>query len=224
MYIFGDAWLHLLCFDFDGVQRVSQLIVDVEGHAAWTRTVSRIASGYSQLYQGHYDDALLHFAQVRDFRVTPRFFLHWRWRMHAALGTIETHLSAGDVANARREADGFLETALSVAEPNMRALAWEIKARVSIAGSDFDDARRCIENALPIVEKFEIPVAAWQVHRTACDLNAGNGDRERAEMHRASAIEMITRLADSFEPGDPLCESLLTAPPIRRILERGVSA
>jgi tetratricopeptide (TPR) repeat protein len=226
MYIFGDAWLHLLCFDFEGVQRVSQIGMrsDAEEHSTWTRTVSRIASGYAELYQGRYHEAIQHFAQVRDFRITPRFFLHWRWRMHAVLGTIEAQLGARDIASARREADGFLESALSVAEPSMRALAWEIKARVADAGKDLDEARRCIENALPILENFEIPVAAWQVHHTARQLYTGAGDRERGDRHRASAIEAVMRLADSFEDGDPLRTSFLTAPPIRRILERRASA
>ena len=106
----------------------------------------------------------------------------------------------------------------------MRALAWEIKARVAKAGKDFDDARRCIENALPILEKFEIPVAAWQVYRTAWDLYASEGDRERAAKFRANAIEAIMTLANSLELGDPLRQSFLTGPPIRLILERGTSA
>jgi tetratricopeptide (TPR) repeat protein len=226
MYIFGDAWLRLLCFDFDGVQSVCQINArsDAEEHAAWTRTVSRISSGYAKLHQGNNAAALQHFAEVRDFQVTPRFFLHWRWRMQAVLGTIEALLRTGDVANARRESDSFLESARSVAEPNMRARAWEISARVAKAENDLDEAVRCIDSALPILDKFEIPVAAWQVHRTAWQVFACEGDRERADKSRARAIEVIMRLADSFEQGDPLIESFLTAPTIRRIFERTTSA
>jgi tetratricopeptide (TPR) repeat protein len=226
MYIFGDAWLRLLCFDFDGVQRISEISASsgVEEHAAWTRTVSRISSGYASLYQGNSGQALRHFAEVRDSRITPRFFLHWRWRMHAVLGTIEAHLSAGDVANARRETDGFLESALSVAEPVMRVLAWEIGARVAKAGKDPDDAKRCIENANSILGKFEIPVAAWQVYRTAGDVYAGEDEREKAGQYRAMTIEAIMKLADSFEQGDPLIDIFLNAPPVRRIFARGTSA
>jgi hypothetical protein len=167
---------------------------------------------------------LKHFAEVRDFQITPQFFLHWRWRMQAVLGTIEALLRAGDVASARREAKGFLESARSVAEPNMRARAWEISARVATAGNDLDEAVRSIENALLILDKFEIPVAAWRVHRTAWLVFLAAGERERADKSRASAIEVIMRLADSFDPGDPLIESFLTAPEIRRIFERRTSA
>jgi len=140
------------------------------------------------------------------------------------LGTIEAHLCAGDIANARREANDLLDSALAGAEPNMRALAWEIKARVAKAARDFDNARRCIENALPVLDKFQIPGAAWQVHRTAWDVYAGAGEREKADTSRANAIEAIMQLADSFEKGDPLRQSFLTGPPIRRIVERAVSA
>ncbi|MEO8594870.1 MAG: AAA family ATPase [Candidatus Solibacter sp.] len=226
MYIFGDAWLRLVCFDFAGVQRVCQLDADSDAdeHAAWTRTVSRISSGYEELHRGNHDEALQHFAKVRDFQVTPRFFLHWRWRMQAVIGTIEALLRAGDIAPARREADGFLESARAVAEPNMLALAWEIGARVAKAENNRDEAVRCIENALSILDKFEIPVAAWQVHRSAWELFAGERNGERADESRAKAIEVIMRLADSFEQGDPLIESFLTAPSIRRIFQRGISA
>jgi hypothetical protein len=106
----------------------------------------------------------------------------------------------------------------------MRVLAWEIKARVANATRDFDDARRCIENALPVLHKFQIPGAAWQVHRTAWDVYAGAGQQERADQSRANAIEAIMRLANSFEKGDPLRQSFLTGPPIRRIVERAASA
>ncbi len=106
----------------------------------------------------------------------------------------------------------------------MRALAWEIKARIARTARDFDEAGRCIESALAILERFEIPVTAWQVHRTAWDLYADQGDAERADRHRARAIEVTRQLADSFEQGDPLIESFLNAPPVRRILQRTASA
>jgi hypothetical protein len=108
-----------------------------------------------------------------------------------------------------------------MAEPNMRARAWEIGARVAKAEDDLDEAVRYIESALPIVDKFEIPMAAWQVHRTGWLVFA---DPEKADRSRARAIEVILRLSDSFEQGDPLIESFLSAPAIRRIFERGTSA
>jgi DNA-binding winged helix-turn-helix (wHTH) protein/tetratricopeptide (TPR) repeat protein len=226
MWIFGDAWLRALCFDFDGARRVCETIMrsDAGPHASWTSTVSRISAGYKQLYQGNHDQALQCFAEVRDFQITPRFFLHWHWRMHAELGTIETWLSAGDVANARREVDGFLQSALAAADPNMQARAWEMRARVAWAEQDRDDARACIGNALEILDRFDIPVAAWHVHRTAWDVCRDEGDSERAAAHRAKAKQLVMSLVDSFEHSEPLRESLLTAAPVRRLFGEAASA
>ena len=42
-----------------------------------------------------------------------------------------------DLSNARISADDFLESALSTADPFLQALAWDLKARVSMAESNF---------------------------------------------------------------------------------------
>ena len=136
----------------------------------------------------------------------------------------EAQLEAGNIADAHREADDVLASALSGADLGMRARAWEIKSRVARAGKDRDGARECIDSALAILGRFDIPVVGWQVHRTARDLYLDEGDRERAEGHQARAKEFIMRIADSFEQGEPLRESLLTAPPVRRILGQAKSA
>jgi DNA-binding winged helix-turn-helix (wHTH) protein/tetratricopeptide (TPR) repeat protein len=221
--ILGESWLRTFCFDFEGVRRLSKIVMrsDAEQHAAWVRTVSRISSGYAELYRGNLVEALHCFSQVRDPRITPNFILHWRWRLHAQLGMTEARLQAGDIAGAHHEADDVLASALSTADPNMRALAWEIKSRVARAEKDFDGARACIHSALAILDKFDIPVAAWQVHRTAWDLCADEGDRVQAEEHRQRAQELVMRIADSFEHDEPLRKSLLTAPPVRRVLVEG---
>ena len=220
IYIIGDVWLRWLCFDFDGVLRVSSVSVrsDSERHAALTRTVARISSGCSELYKGNSSEALEYFRQVLDFRATPRFFLHWYWRMQAQAGIAETLLYAGDLENAYRAADAFLASALSAAEPNTRARAWEIKSRVARAKKDHTGARLFIENAMAILDKFEIPMAAWQVHRTAEDLCADEEDHAGAGEHRSRAKELVLKIADTFDPEEPLRESFLTAPPVRRIL------
>jgi hypothetical protein len=144
--------------------------------------------------------------------------------MHAELGAIETWLAAGDLGNASREANGFLASALSVPDPNMRALGWEVKARVARAEKRLDLARECIDKAFAILEGFDLPLVAWQVHRTAWDLDVDLGNSEEAERHRAQAKEFVMRIADSFDRDEPLRECLLMAPPIRRIFEAAASA
>src|SRR5579871_168446 len=226
MWVLGEAWVRLRCSDFEGVRRVSEITMpnDVESHAIWTRTAARVAAGYAEIVQGNHEKAWDWFAQVRDYGITPKFFLHWHWRMHAEMGATEARLSAGDLPNARREADGFLKSALSVADPNLRAFAWEINSRVARAERNGRAAREHIENALAVLEKYEVPVAGWQVHRTAGDLCEDEGNRARAEEHRARAKELIMKIASSFEPDEPLRETFLTAPPIRSLFWETASA
>lgn len=220
VFILGESWLRALCFDFGGVRRLSEIVMrfDTEPHAVWIRTVSRISSGYDELYRGNPVEALQCFSEVRDPRITPGFILHWHWRLHARLGVSEALLQAGDISGARREADDLVASALAAADPGMRALAWEMRSRVARAENEFDGARRCIENALAILDRFDIPVAAWRVHRTAWDLCSDFGDRESAGGHRALARELILRIADSFDDGEPLKRSLLAVPPVRRVV------
>jgi DNA-binding winged helix-turn-helix (wHTH) protein/tetratricopeptide (TPR) repeat protein len=218
--VLGESWLRTLCFDFEGVRHLSKIVMrsNAEQHATWMRTVSRISSGYAELYRGNPTEALQCFSQVRDPRITSNFILHWRWRLQAQLGMTEARLQAADTADAHREADDVLAAALSAADPNMHALAWEMKSRVASAEKDLDSARGYMDNALAIVHKFDIPVAAWQVHGAAWDLYRDEGDNARADGHRACARELIMRLADSFEYDEPLRKSLLTARPVQRIL------
>jgi tetratricopeptide (TPR) repeat protein len=226
LFIFREAWLSYLCFDFEGVLRLSQIAMrsDVEQRTRQPRAISLVASGYAELYQGRWKEALRHFAKVRNPLITPGFFLHWRWRMRAQLGCIDARLQGGDLANARREADNLMESVLSTGEPNLHAFAWEARARVAIAESDRARALECIESALTVLDRFDIPVVGWRVHATAWDVYKYAGQYDRAETHRTRAKEVIMRLADSFDPGEPLRESLLSAPPIRALFDQSTSA
>ena len=226
MCMFADAWLRLLCFDFEGAHRFGKVVMrsDVWKHAARSKAISGLSRGYAALCQGNHAEALQCFSQVLDPEITPKFFAHWYFRAHARLGVIEAGLLAADPSRAQREVDDLLEGALRGGEPNVRALVWEMKSRVARAGEDFDGARACIENSLAIIDEFDIPVTAWRVHSSAWDLYRGVGDRERASRHRSRAKELIMSIADSFAHDEPLRLSLLTAPPVRRIFEQGVSA
>lgn len=89
--------------------------------------------------------------------------------MTAQLGLSNVCLSSGNLAKASREADSFLESALSTADPHIQALAWEMKTLIAMGEDAWEAAAHHLREALSIVEKFEVPVAAWQVHSTAWD-------------------------------------------------------
>jgi hypothetical protein len=150
--------------------------------------------------------------------VTPRFFLHWYWRIRAQLGSADAWLGAGNLPAARLEAGGLLESALATADPNLHALAWEMNARIAVAEENWGRAESCIERALALAETFGIPATAWQVHRTAWDIYGNANDLDAAQGHRLHARELILSIADSFEPGEPLRETFLAGAPVARIL------
>jgi tetratricopeptide (TPR) repeat protein len=222
VFIFREAWLRMLCFDFEKVQDLSRIIMrsDAQKHAAQPRTIALMAAGNAELERGKYDLAGKYFAEIQDYTVSSHFFLHWHWRVRAQFGSSEARLNAGDLVNARREADALLAAALATADPNLQAPAWEMKARVAMAEGDDRGALEYLANALGITDQFDIPVEAWRVHAAAWQVYSTLGDLEKANKHRARAKELILGIADSFGPGEPLRHSFLSAAPLQRIIGR----
>jgi DNA-binding winged helix-turn-helix (wHTH) protein/tetratricopeptide (TPR) repeat protein len=225
IWILGEAWLRLLCFDFEGARSLEGITMpsDVEPHAIWLRTVGRVSAGYAETALRNYTTALSTFAAVRDHKITPQFFLHWHWRLQAHLGTVETHMSAGDLPSANREVVDLLKSVRAIADPNLRALAWEISARVAAAEQDWLKAREHVDNALVLVDRFNVPVAGWRVHDTAWKICRAEGNGTAAARHRTHAQQMIAAIAGSFEPDEPLRQCFLTASPVRPVLAQSVS-
>jgi hypothetical protein len=97
-----------------------------------------------------------------------------------------------------------------------------LKTRVAMSDQDWMGAREYVQQALAIVEKFEVLVAAWQVHATAWQLYLHARDDKPAEANRERAEACIRKIANSFARDEPLRASFLSAPPIARVL--GASA
>jgi hypothetical protein len=138
----------------------------------------------------------------------------------AQLEASNARLMAGDISSARFSTDNFLKAALSTADPFLQALAWDLHARVAMAENNSVAARGAIEQALAIIEKFEIPVAAWQVCATAWRLHEGLKEHKQAEVNRQRAENCILKIANSFAPGEPLRAKFLDALPVRQILRK----
>jgi DNA-binding winged helix-turn-helix (wHTH) protein/tetratricopeptide (TPR) repeat protein len=220
LFNFREAWLHTLALDFAGARRVCESIAsaNAECPTGQPETIARIAGGYAELERGNFDQASEYFRQVGDPQITPKFFQHWFWRLTAQLGLSHVWLESGDLSKARSEAGVFLQSALSTANPYLQALAWEMKSRIAIAEQDWNGAREYVDQALAVLEEFEVPVAAWRVHATAWDLYLHAKDDKEAETHRACAEAHILTIANSFATDEPLRQSFLAAAPVRRIL------
>jgi len=228
LFNFREAWLRILALDFEGSARVCDAILRSKAlyPVGQPQTISKIAKGYSaiaggftELDRGQYQEAIELFNEVRDPHTTPKFFLHWAWRMTAQLGTSEAWLQSRVIEKASCEADAFLHSALQIADPHLQALAWEMQSRTAIAREDWRRSEDCIRNALELVGRFDVPVAGWQVHATAWQLYRSRNEHAEAESQRESARVCIFKIADSFTQDEPLRETFLSAAPIARILD-----
>jgi hypothetical protein len=140
--------------------------------------------------------------------------------MTAQLGLSNVWLALDNVAKASAEANTFLESALSTADPHLQALAWEMKTRIAMAEEAWETAAGHLHEALSIVKGFAVPVAAWQVHATAWDFYRHAKNDAAAESNRAFAEAHILSIANSFISDDPLRRSFLSALPVRRVLDK----
>lgn len=225
LFVFREAWLRMLVLDYEGARQLADAVGD--GETGYLRgqpkTIGRVAEGYLEIQRGNHERAVQCFRQILDPQLTPRFFLHCYWRLQAQLEIANAWLTARGLAKARNEADRFLESALSTADPNLKTFAWDLDTRVAISEKDWKRAEDSLEKGLAIVEEFEIPVAAWRVHATAYDLYRQTR-KHSAEPQRARAKVYIRALANSFAPDEPLRQTFLAAAPVKRILNKAIVA
>ena len=214
-----EAWLRTLAFDFQGARKLCDAVLPMcTGKPGRTpRAVTLLSAGDAEVGLGNYQEAARCFSEVKSM-TDEHFYMYWYWRVRSVLGLARTWLESGSVDNARREADCFLLAVLSTADPNMQALAWEMKTRVAIAEGDWARAEESIQGALAVLEKCEVPMSAWRVHATASELFRLQKKDESAEQHRAQAETGIHALARSFPEQEQLCAIFLAADPVRRIL------
>jgi hypothetical protein len=143
----------------------------------------------------------------------------WADNMPLQASLTELWFRKGDLAQARQEAEHFLEVSLATAERTYQGLAWEANARVAIAGEEWNRAESCIAKGRATIEGYEVPLAAWRVHGTAAELYARTGNHDLAAHCRDLSRATTLRLANSLEPEDPLRKIFLSAPPVRRVIE-----
>src|SRR5262249_6326711 len=103
IFMLREGWLRVLAFDFRGAQRLCEEIIGLNARYLSGQPIAMgaIAGGYAAFYEGDHDGALPLFAGLAKPSSTPKFFLHWYWRMQAELGIAHAHLAAGNLSSAR---------------------------------------------------------------------------------------------------------------------------
>lgn len=214
-----EAGLRTLALDFEGARRLCESVLKsrLQSPARTPKALALLFLGRAQTGLEHYDEAQRNFEAVREF-TEDNFYLYWYWRMQAQHGSGIAWLAAGDLAKASIEADGFRQAACSTEDPVLQTRAWELKARIAMATEAWNQAEEFLSHALEILLRFEVPMAAWQVHEAGWNLYRALKQEDKAEQQRRQAAEAIRSLADSFAPDEPLRAMFLTAPRVVQIL------
>ena len=190
---------------------------DLDLIARTPKSLALLFLGRAESGLGRYSDALRHFSALQDM-TEEKFYLSWFWRMQAQHGSAVAWLGAGELAEAHREADNLLRGALSTEDPNLQARAWDMQARIAMTGETWAQAEEFLSQALQILLRFDVPMAAWQVHETGWKLYCELKQADKAEQQRRNAEAGVCSIADSFASDEPLREIFLTAPRVSKIL------
>jgi len=224
------AWVSLHAMDFAGVLAICNstlpLIMDRAPHPAPEYPTPHAAiilmclflAGSAETALGNYESAFEHLLAGMAIMDRSAVVFAWLWRIPLESALTELWLGRGNLAQARPQAERFLKIALATNEHTWQALAWEVNARVAMAELDLTRAQDCIAKGLSAMEGFEVPLAAWRVHATAFELYQNSGDRDLAERHLVLSRETLMKLANSLPTEEPLRQTYLSAPMVRKIL------
>jgi hypothetical protein len=174
--------------------------------------------GSAETALGNYERAGEYLLTTQAGMDRPAVIFDWYWRMRLESALTELWLAKGDLAQARPQAESFLKVTSATAEHTWQGLAWEANARIAMAERDLARAQDCIAKGLSAMEGFEVPLAAWRVHSTAAELYRQMKSSELAKRHLALSRETIMKLANSLPAEEPLRQTFLSSPMVRKIL------
>jgi DNA-binding winged helix-turn-helix (wHTH) protein len=215
-----QAWVHLHALDFAGVLALCESLLPVLGdpvRSMWRR-FCLVLAGTAATALGNYERTWRYLVTAREEMERQMVLLDWHCRLLLESTLTELWLAQGDLAQARPQAERFLQVTLATEGRTWQALAWEAHARVAAADLDLPRAQECIAQAVVTMEGFEVPLAAWRVHATAAALYARMGHSDVADHHRALSRTTILQLANSLPADEPLRSTFLAAPAVVEVL------
>ncbi len=172
-----------------------------------------VTLGAAQAGLGKYDAALEPLEAARQQMLENPVIFHWYWRIAVEWALAQLWISRGDSARAGRHAKDLLALTACSAEATWRALALEVAAQIAMCERDLPRAREHITEALSVVERFEIPVAAWRVQALAAKFFESAGNNASAQHHRELARAATLKLGVCLPPGHAFRKRFLTSQP-----------
>ena len=217
-WLLFKAWVHLHAMDFSGVVAICDDVRDSVRIPSAIR-LWHILAGSAEAALGNHDRALDHLTKVNEEMGRQPLMDDWFQSMQVQAGLVELWLAKGNPARARHAAERFLAVALATAERTYQGLAWEANARVAMAAEEWNSVEECLAKALSTIEGYEVPLAAWRVHRTAAEFYERTENIDLSEHHRRLSGVTIMKLANSLGTEETLRATFLAAPPVRKVID-----
>ena len=206
------CWSNIFAMDFNGAREICRSAAEALGDSMIPnhQILYRVLAAIAELSLGQHERALEHLTRARHEIDRQLVFADWWFRPQLESATAELWLARGDLAQAQQYGARLLRSALATAERTWQAHAWEVNARIALAAGDLTRAAQNIVEALSVIEAFEVPLAAWQVHATAAAIYEPQGEQHRVEQHRALSRSIVLRIANSLPPEHRLRDFFLS--------------
>jgi hypothetical protein len=211
----------VLALDFAGAQAGCASVSPSPDRSlrAFPRHLWLTLDGAAAAGLGDDETALERLLTVREETDRQPQLLDWYWRLLQRWALAGLWLSKGELERAREEAELLVANACATEERTWQAMAWDLNARIGLAGDDPQQARDLIERGLAALDGVEAPVAAWQVHATAADVFQALGQTGRAQSHRKSSRGIVLALAASLDTHEASRQTFLASPAVARVLD-----
>ena len=206
------AWLYVEAMDFDGARALCEgvdekILAENQFAYFFQRAVlakAFVGLGEPQQARHQFDDIHRRMDQdgvPLDFTIATQ--------LYHCLG--EYCLQVADIDQARRWARQLHDYAAPAPDHNHLAQAHGLLARIALAAGDPGEARVQLSQALSIVDNADFPLASWRVYDAATEILMKTGEPGEAIKYQNRFETVLRRLAQNFEPGDRLYNTLSTA-------------
>ena len=222
MPLLFKAWLHQIAMDYDGALEMCSAALPslTDPNTLDRRYFGLRVAASAELGQARYEAAIQQLLDLRTKMQERPVLMTWYWTMNLQLDLVDGHLALGEIAKARIEATRALELALATAERTWQGLAWETSARVAVAAGEESRMRSDIASGIEAINGFDVPLAAWRVHRTAARIAHLDGNFELENKHRTSGSEIALSLAKSLDGRPRLREIFLASAAVSELLQQ----
>jgi hypothetical protein len=207
------ALVHLFAFDYAGALALCEISYD--SPLAATVRMAGIVAGAACAGLGDRERAEKELLAVRDQLDRHPGMRDAYWRVMLEWALTEFRAGSDDLAEARAQAQRFLETTASRADRTWQALAWELSARIALRENDLARARADVSAGIASIADCEAPLAAWKIYATGAVVHAE--DARLSASYRETSASTVRWLADSLSPHETLQQTFLAAAPVRAV-------